>query len=689
MQNRMPCISGQVAPSDTDVTTWALPAGAVARLGRGRVQDIAFSPQGHHLAIGTSVGIWWYSLASRVPFALSETERGMVDAISFSHDGRWFASGNIDGVLKIWDMQHQVCAERVRGQSQWRIQMRPTFSPQMRPTFSPDGHHLAVLAEGYNTLDIVNSATGEHVATLGESTPTKKIRRSAGNLLAFSPDNQLLANVNSTEDMSRDFVTVWDIESGECVSRVSEGKDFIYGLCFSPCGRFLAVGYWGGILNVWDIFSGKLELALTDYGKYRMYPAYSPAGELLAAGLYQYENQHVVQVWQVAQNEQLDTMQLLRGNVRLVQFSQGGNQVAVASSRGVKVWTKPDDTAATQVSFDEHRDTVESVAFSRDGHTLAAGYRWDDLSLWDVATRHSRRVLEGQPPCRTHFVHVSPDAKLFSVSIDDSILRVWDIQKAELCAEMSGPERPGTWTVALSPQADLLVSGYRNGTLIVWDVQHGQKRHILQAHTDSIKSAAFSADGKRLASASEDRTVRLWDVESGKAVGTLPVQPLLVAAKFNAEVPAILRDVKSLSQANKQLRPRFTEVITFSPCGRWIAGSGVFGDGEIRLWDATMHEIRMVLLLPDGCERTFVLAFSPCGRYLASGAWWRGTEKVSIRLWDVAIGEHLAAFWGHPTDVQTLAFSPDGELLASGSYDGTILLWDLSSVGAPGLHKSR
>ena len=54
-----------------------------------------------------------------------------------------------------------------------------------------------------------------------------------------------------------------------------------------------------------------------------------------------------------------------------------------------------------------------------------------------------------------------------------------------------------------------------------------------------------------------------------------------------------------------------------------------------------------------------------------------GIKQVAIRLWDVAIGEHLAAFWGHPTDIQTLAFSPDGELLASGSYDGTILLWDV------------
>ena len=81
---------------------------------------------------------------------------------------------------------------------------------------------------------------------------------------------------------------------------------------------------------------------------------------------------------------------------------------------------------------------------------------------------------------------------------------------------------------------------------------------------------------------------------------------------------------------------------------------------------------------PHGCIRPWALAFSPCGKYLASGAWWvKGLEKVSIRLWEVASGENIATFWGHVTDVQDLAFSPDGSLLASGSYDGTILLWDM------------
>ena len=116
--------------------------------------------------------------------------------------------------------------------------------------------------------------------------------------------------------------------------------------------------------------------------------------------------------------------------------------------------------------------------------------------------------------------------------------------------------------------------------------------------------------------------------------------------------------------------------IAFSPCGSIIA-SGMFG--ELRLWCAETLTTLLEIPQPQ-TQKPYALAFSPCGKYLASGTWWqreKGMEKMAIRLWEVATGEEITTFWGHPTDVQSLAFSPDNMLLASGSHDGTILLWDV------------
>lgn len=150
---------------------------------------------------------------------------------------------------------------------------------------------------------------------------------------------------------------------------------------------------------------------------------------------------------------------------------------------------------------------------------------------------------------------------------------------------------------------------------------------------------------------SNDRIARLWDVASGEEIATVPLG-----------------------------EPRTLMEIAFSPCGNLIAG-GLYG--ELRLWNADTLTTLFAIPQPQR-QNPYALAFSPCGQYLASGTWWeKGMENMAIRLWDVASGENIATLRGHPTDIQSLAFSPDSTLLATGGFDCSILLWDLKPfIGA-------
>ncbi len=641
-----------------------LPTNAIAQLGQGMVEDLTFSADSQYLAVASRTGLWWYSLTSMCPTALWEKERGMVSTVSCSANGKWFAAGNLDGLLKLWDIQSGVSVGQLDAQNDV-----VTTIPH---TFSLDGRWFAMFSKGRDLVYIVNPEEPRELITLGDGRPLKN-RRPAIKPLAFSPDNQLLANVSPTDDMSSDFVSVWNLETKECIAYFTDYPDFVYGLSFSPCGRFLSIGCCGGILRTWNVFTQKLERAQIDYGKYRMYPCYSLEGKLLAAGFFHYDNRKPVDIWDVENQEKLDEIKT-NGNVSCGRFSESGEHLAIASGDEVKIWTLEKPDTSIPLSIRGHSGVVESVMFFPDGKTLVSGHQRASRILWDLTNCYSQRPRPIHRTVAPNVIDSSPIEKIYYAShTDKNIFKIRDLRNAKCLMEWRAPEKPLWRTVTLAPKADLLVIGHRKGTLIVWDVESRKKRYTFTSHTRSILSTAFSPDGKWLASTSSDRTVRVWDIRSGKEVCALPNYPPLDTTTYKVEAPEILKDLNPSSKTNKQLPYSVVEIV-FSPCGNFIAG-GLFG--EVRLWNATTYDIHMAILLPQGCQRPYALVFSPCGRYLASGSWWQGTDKVSIRLWEVATGDNIATFWGHPTDIQDLAFSLDGEILASASFDGTILLWDV------------
>ena len=190
MGNRKTQEAKPLRPDDSGVAKWALPEGAIARLGRGSLRDMAFSPDGQYFAVGTNIGLWLYELRTLSPIALWETGRGYVDDVTFSPDGRWIASHTYHEALRIWDIQNKVCIaemEFTKKQDRWG------FS---KPVFSKDGERLVVFngREHNMKVQVWCPRTGTQLSQTGIPTiydvyPT-----------CFSPDLRLLAGTSYIRD---------------------------------------------------------------------------------------------------------------------------------------------------------------------------------------------------------------------------------------------------------------------------------------------------------------------------------------------------------------------------------------------------------------------------------------------------------------------------------------------------------
>ena len=647
-----------------DITTWELPEEAIARLGKGKVSDVAFSPDNEFLAVATSIGLWWYELATMEPVALWETERGLVSAVSFSNDGKSVATGNIDGNVKVWETQSQ--------RSVLEIGKRVLNGRVSQLTFSPDGKHLAAshtFANWVGTVPVWSVETGAPIVEFTVEKPKARPAPGVFRPLCFSPDGACLAYRSSDNAIS-----VTHLETQKHIAHFNIDVQRVDSLVFSPCGQFLAVGVRKKTdgsrtaeVRVWHIPKETLEI-VTEYDGYQVKLTYATEGALRVADIYEDK----VVISDAFQQDELDTFEH-HGDSRAARFSGNGQLFAIASARDFQVWR---ENAPQVVSIQGHLGHPNVVTFTQDGKTLVGGHSaGSGIVFWNVAEKRAQQTLLMDTALPFNILRgrlaVSPNEEFLAAS-DLKTIEFWHIASRTRIKTFTESQFVGP--LAFSPIGKCFVSTTTDGALHIWDANRWEKQDTLHRHTDSIKALAFHLDGKVLVSASRDGTALVWDVDRRSFVTSLSLVWPSSPNVYKGDEKEIERRLK-VARSNSQ-KGRASEVwsVTFSACGTLLAGSRT---NEIRLWDATTYETRMVILPPKESKRPFVLAFTPCSRYLVSGTWWGFTDKVSIRLWDVTTGENVHTFWGHSSDVQDLAFSPDGALLASAGYDGTILLWDV------------
>ncbi len=307
------------------------------------------------------------------------------------------------------------------------------------------------------------------------------------------------------------------------------------------------------------------------------------------------------------------------GAVVAVAISPDSKTLVSASHDGrLKLWDVT--TGKEQATLGEYRGCLGCVAFSSDGKTLASGaigspVDFPDLyqvNLWDVATGKVRGTMGDTMEMSTFYsVAFSPDGKTLAAAGDETV-KLWDLATKKERATLQGHTKEDRETtepaypvesVAFSPDGKTLAAASHDMTVKVWDVATS-RRSTLQGHTHAVYSVAFSLDNKTLASSSGDKTVKLWDLATNKERATLQGHTESVMS------------------------------IAFSPNGKILASAGV--DKSVKLWDvATGKELATL----QGTEAVWSVAFSPDGKTLASAGGSISNAPGELKLWDVATGK--------------------------------------------------